>query len=200
MENSRILKHRTIANPLFAATVATVLGALFGFTLHIVFSPSSREEAATPFILGFACFGANVGLTISYCSYVKRRLRCKLPHSHPSDTVGIAPYVHAALAGAFLLGCGSIVLDITLNITRPPSLFGEPTGTEFWLLVIDSFFTVGGRMLVSVVWMNQAMISALHPPEDPIHRTIALVYVPSANAIVGAFCGLLGAGYYRLRI
>ena len=196
MENRGILKQRAIANPLFAAAVISVLGAAFGFMLHLHAASYGIKENTRPFVVGFGCVGTVIGLTASYCSYIRQRLRCRLPFSHPSDPVGAAPYVHSALAGFFLFGCGSLIFQIM----ELPFLSGWPSGTALWFFLIGNLFSFGGILLIDALGITQAMIGEMQHSNDLTREMIGLLCIPMANAFVGMCCGVLTFFYFRLRL
>ena len=199
MENRGVLKQCVVANPLFAGTIAGVMGAFFGFWIHGVSVDPLRIADEKPFVLGFTILGIVIGFTVSYCSYVKQRLRCRLTFCRPSDPVGSAPFVHAALAGAILFFSGSVILYFTFQFIMRGQSGGE-SSPGVLVGVIDGFFSFGGRMLVNALGIDINIIHQIRSHEDPIHTMIELVYVPAANGVIGALCGLFVAGCYRLHI
>lgn len=184
---------------MFSATLAAAMGALFGFWLHGVSVHPPRTADAKPFVVGFAAMGAGFGLTVSYCLYIKRRLRCSLPFSRPSDPVGLAPFVHAGLAGALWFSSGSVILYFTYQFIMRGHSGGESSPGVF-VGMIDGFFSICGRMVVNALGVDINIIHQIRPIEDPIHTIIELVYVPAANGVAGAFGGLAAAGCYRLHL
>ena len=221
MENRRILKQYAIANPLFAVVAFTLAGAILGFALHLLtvhfgkeamgvlkkvdgvvlqFGYRSPNEEAlnedpTRFVLGFALTGTVFGLTASYCSYIRRRLKRRLLY-YPSDVLGNSPIIHGVFAGAFLYGGASLVL----SITEMPFLSGWPRGTAFWVFFIHGFFRFGSSVLLDAIGISGAMITEMQHSKEPAQVMMGTLWVPIASAVIGAFYGLVATGYFRLRL
>ena len=221
MENRRILKQYAIANPVFAAVVFTLAGAILGLALHLLtvhygkedmglfkkvdgtvlqFGYSSPNEEAlnehpTRIVLGFALTGTVLGLTASYCSYIRRRLKRRLLY-YPSDVAGYSPVIHGVLAGAFLYGGASLVL----SVTEMPFLSGWPKGTAFWVFFFHGFFCFGSGLLLDAIGISGAMITEMQHSKATAQVLMGTLWVPIASTVIGAVYGLIVTAYFRLRL
>lgn len=182
-------------SPVIAAAFGTAAGALFGVILHL-FTDYWSEHGEPAFNIGFPLTGTVMGLSLSYCSYISRRLQQRSSDRFRERRSGIIDVAHGALAGGLFFGGGSFVL----SITALPFMNGEPKGVEWYLFLINGLFSLGGGLLVDLVGIHQSTLSEMIHSENATQVIISVLCVPIGSAVFGAFVGILVVAYFKIRL